>query len=1143
MHPAPGHPTLYDLVVIGSSAGGIEALATLLAALPPDFPAPIVLAQHLDPDRPSHLGEILARQSTLPVQMVTDPQSLTSGVVYVVPADRDVEIFDHTVMLRTDREGRPKPSINRLLGSAARAHGERLIAVILTGTGSDGAAGAWEVKAAGGMVVIQNPRTAAYPAMPAALSPTAVDLVADLEQMGTLLYDLLTGAYVPTPPEDADTLAGFLEHLREQSGIDFTQYKRPTILRRLQRRLAATRMAQLTDYMHYLPTHPEEYQKLIGSFLISVTAFFRDPDLFSVLRQQVLPELIARARTQGNELRIWSAGCATGEEAYSLAILVAELLGEEVSQFSVRIFATDLDAEAVAFARRGIYPASALAGLSPELAARYFTQVDGAYEVTKQIRELIVFGLHDLGRGAPFPRIDLVLCRNVLIYFSPDLQQRALQLFAFALRPGGYLLLGTAETPSALAECFAQVQPALKLYRRQGGRVLVPPALLTHDLPQLPAPWLPGRRTPQFPALLQALLAQPEPRRVRSITEVVGSLVLGLPIGVVVVNRQYDIQAINQAALRLLGIYRPALGADLLHLVENATAAPLRRIIDAVFQEAAAVGADEGITVEEALGERRDLQLTCYRREDEAAQGQVETVIVLITDVTSKLRARRSAEETAAGEQQRHKTVRPRQTHTRQQVALQRLTLEFDQVATANREVLKANQELTGVVYALQGRNEELVIEQEAAQSAVEEAKTLYEELQASNEELVTVNEEMEATVEELKATNDDVLARSRELESLAASLAEERRASEAGRARLEAILLSMSDAVLVVDPAGTPVLTNAAYTGMFGSATATFVPEDEDGRSLPGMTVPQRASAGAPFTMTFTLRAPSAPDGARRWFEAVGQPIRSDGEELGGVVSIRDITDRSLRRLQDEFMLLASHELRSPLASQRLALQMLLKRLPADPEDALSQPVATLAHTALLQGRRLQVLVNDLLDAGRLQNGKLRLQLAPLDLTALVTQVLETAWLQAQGQILVLDAPTEPVLVEGDAVRIEQAVLNLVINAIKYAPDTQRIDVRLRRVKGMAEIQVEDYGPGIPEADLPHLFTRFYQVGRTSARSQGGLGLGLFITRQLVSAHGGTLAVSSHEGRGTCFTIGLPLPEPADSAHRAVGQEDAGAR
>ncbi len=495
MTPAP--LLFYDVVVIGSSAGGVEALATLVATLPADFPAPIVLAQHLDPQHPSHLPEILGRRSTLPVWSIEDAgvQPLLPGNVYVVPADRDVEVIDHALHVQVDGTRRPKPSINLLFSSAAQAYGERLIAVILTGTGSDGALGARAVKLAGGVVLIENPATATFSSMPASLAPSTVDFVADLPQIGPLLADLVTGTYTPGVPDDAVSLHTFLEQVRQRSGIDFSTYKPPTILRRLHRRLVATGMPQLGDYLRYIDDHPEEYARLIADFLIKVTEFFRDPELFALLRGQVLPELVAQARTQGNALRIWSAGCATGEEAYSLAILVAEALGRELEHFSVRIFATDLDPEAVAFARRGIYPSTALARVPAELRARYFTTSEGAYEVAPQIRELVIFGQHDLGQRAPFPHIDLVLCRNVLIYFTTELQKRALQLFAFALRDDGYLALGSSETTSPLAEYFVPAHAQLKLYRRQGMRVLIPmagskmlPPLRPSVLPRSSAP-------------------------------------------------------------------------------------------------------------------------------------------------------------------------------------------------------------------------------------------------------------------------------------------------------------------------------------------------------------------------------------------------------------------------------------------------------------------------------------------------------------------------------------------------------------------------------------------------------------------------------------------------------------------------------
>ena len=351
----PRQPLLDALVVVGSSAGGIEALSTLVASLPAGFPAPIILAQHLDPRYPSHLHEILARHSALAVRLVElKPAKLESGVVYVVPADHHVQVTDHTVQLvRQDGKG-PKPSVDLLLSSAAEVFAERLIAVILTGSGSDGASGAHAVKAAGGTVVIENPATASFPSMPSSLAPTTVDIVADLDQVGPLLVDLLKDV---TPDEASDanrSLQALLDDVREHDGIDFSHYKRPTIERRLQRRFYATGQTSIPDYLRYLHRHPEEYHRLVSTFLIKVTEFFRDDDLFTALRQQVLPDLIAQSREHGNELRMWSAGCATGEEAYSLAILVAEALGDDLERFNVQIFATDLDDEAVAFARRGI---------------------------------------------------------------------------------------------------------------------------------------------------------------------------------------------------------------------------------------------------------------------------------------------------------------------------------------------------------------------------------------------------------------------------------------------------------------------------------------------------------------------------------------------------------------------------------------------------------------------------------------------------------------------------------------------------------------------------------------------------------------------------------------------------------------------
>src|SRR5256714_1588351 len=355
------------LVVVGASAGGIEALSTLVSTLAVDFPAPLVIAQHRDPSRSSILADILARHTTLPVRLVTDHAPLEGGVIFVVPANHDVEITNHALNLPVDEGGRLKPSIDRLFSSAAAAWGEDLIAVVLTGTGVDGCAGARAVKHAGRMVIVQNPSTAQYGGMPAAIPPAVVDVVAELDAIGPLLHNLLRGAATPPGPAAPRALEAFLAQVREARGLDFTHYERPTILRRVHRRMAATGMHTLTDYGQYLQNHPEEYERLIPTTLTKVTEFFGDPVLFGYLQQQVLPEIVAAARAHGKAIRIWCANCTTGEEAYSLAILLAEGLGEELAQFTVRIFATDRDAQALAFARRGHYPACVLRALPAEL--------------------------------------------------------------------------------------------------------------------------------------------------------------------------------------------------------------------------------------------------------------------------------------------------------------------------------------------------------------------------------------------------------------------------------------------------------------------------------------------------------------------------------------------------------------------------------------------------------------------------------------------------------------------------------------------------------------------------------------------------------------------------------------------------------
>lgn len=1098
---ATGNQGAAQLVVVGASAGGIDALLTLVEHLPADFPAPIVVAQHLDPNRLSHLGSLLANRTVLPVRTVTSHDPLQAGAIYVVPSDRDVEISDHHVEVLPRSARGPAPSIDRLLATAARVFADRLIAVILTGTGHDGTEGAKAVKAYGGAVIVQNPETARFPGMPMSVAPSTVDVVADLEAIGGLLVDLLSGAYLLPAEGDEDELRSFLAHVREQTGLDFAAYKRPTIARRLQRRMTAVGASTLLDYRRYIDRHPDELQRLVSTFLIKVTEFFRDPEFFAYLREQVLPGLIAEARERG-ELRIWSAGCATGEEAYSLAILVAELLGDGLGELPVRIFATDVAPGAVDFARHGVYPPSALAGVSREIIERYFVPINNGYEVRKTIRSIVIFGEHDLGHRAPFPRIDLILCRNVLIYFTPELQRRALQLFAFSLRRGGYLALGKSESVNPLPEYYALEQPRLKVFRRVGAPVVLPALNVLGTV----APGRPSSRVTR--SLLPRL-----PRSSYDITQGAPTvqradrLLDDIAIGVATVNRDSDVLAINTAARRLLDIRTSAIGEDLIHRVPPELAAPLRIGID---------GALRGETMVTTLqrppdlvdGEARHLLVTCSPLSALGEGDQAEVVLVQIIDETAATRER----ERLDGE------------HARLQAEYDELRARADAAIAALRELRSINQAMTMEQGQLRMEVELLQVAQEEAQAAAEEIETLNEELQATNEELETVNEELQATVEELQATvgelnttNEELQARGIELESMTVTLEAQRQTVEAERSRLMAILANMGDAVLVVDPDGEVVLSNAAYDALFAEA-GDFVPEDDAGDPLPEDLWPRRrASRGETFTMPFT-RVDA--DGSRRWFESSGQPAQGSDGELLGVLVIRDITERSLRRQQEQFLAVAAHELRTPLAVLSGRLQLLLRRLAGDEIDQRLKEHATLA---LEQARRLEADVNELLDAARMQFGQLVLEREPLDLAALLRETVSMARPLAASQEIAVAIADAPVLVDGDKRRLQRVLLNLLTNAITYASETERIDVRLARAGSEAAIEVRDTGPGIPEEALEQIFSRFAR-GVAGRSEKGGLGLGLFIAREIVTAHGGTIEADSAPGKGTTMRIALPL-------------------
>jgi two-component system, chemotaxis family, CheB/CheR fusion protein len=743
----PKSNTNHDLVVVGSSAGGIGALSTLVATLNKSFPAPLVLAQHLDPQRPSHLGSILERRSTLPIVVVdeTSPTPLENGKIFVVPSNRHVRIVDGFVHLEADHNDRPKPSVDMLLSSAAESYGENLVAVILTGAGSDGAAGAVDVKNAGGVVIIQNPRTAPYPSMPLSLPPTAVDHVVEIEQIGPLLYDILKGVELPEQEKVEDPLRHLLSHVSSQTNIDFRNYKSSTIMRRISRRMAVTHNRTIREYTDYVRSHPEEVQELIKAFLIKVTGFFRDPDAFDFLRQTVIPELIQRGRKNGRILRVWSAGCATGEEAYSLALLVAEQLGEEYPEWNVRIFATDLSADSITFARRGVYPKNVLENLPDKYRDQFFDRIDHGYQISKSLRQAVIFGQQDISRGVPFPRIDLVSCRNLLIYLKPEMQHVVLDLFAYSLQQShGYLFLGKAETARPTKATFELVNKKWKIYRCVTG----PLHFQVSNTAVLAGigvdPWREMRRRPfaMTPVPNPGDIAQTEAdvTQLRRINE---TILRHTNVAVVIIDSSYRIVTINAAARRLLGIRELVFDQDFLHAVRGIPYHEVRRAIDTSMREHSTITLPELELDHSIEGSGRYVTVTVMVMQVE--NGAPELAVLTVQDITEQVQMKKQLE-----------------TVQREHAEL------FGELSAANKRFSNMNKELQDANEELQAANEELMLTQEELQATNEEFEATNEELQATNEELETNNEELQATNEELQTTNEELTFRSAELQELA---------------------------------------------------------------------------------------------------------------------------------------------------------------------------------------------------------------------------------------------------------------------------------------------------------------------------------------------------------------------------------------
>ena len=452
----------FYVVGIGTSAGGLEALEKFFTNMPPDDQMAFVVVQHLSPNYESHMVELLSKYTSLKVHEARDGVKVEPKNIYLIPRRKNMTIFKGKLYLvEYGRSQGLNLPIDIFFESLAKDQGEKSIGIVLSGTGSDGTRGIRAIKEMGGMVMAQDD-SAKFDGMPrSAVSTQLVDYVIAPEEMAASLLSFIKhpclNRDLSLPPAIADDqvpLEKLFAILRARTGIDFSDYKHNTILRRIGRRMSINQINEFKDYLKFVEHSPTESQTLYKEFLIGVTRFFRDPEAFDLIKKEVIPELL-KGKEPKDQIRVWVPGCSTGEEAYSLAILFQEYMQETGQHVDIKIFATDIDQDALDFASRGTYPESTLADVSHKRLRDFFIKRGDSYEILRHVRASVVFAYQNLIKDPPFSRIDLVSCRNLLIYLQPHLQKNVIKLFQFALRPRGFLMLGSSETVGEYADVFA----------------------------------------------------------------------------------------------------------------------------------------------------------------------------------------------------------------------------------------------------------------------------------------------------------------------------------------------------------------------------------------------------------------------------------------------------------------------------------------------------------------------------------------------------------------------------------------------------------------------------------------------------------------------------------------------------------------
>ncbi|MFD2594817.1 CheR family methyltransferase [Sphingobacterium griseoflavum] len=1075
----------FPVIGVGASAGGLDAFKAMLKGIPENSGMAFVLVQHLLPGKNSLLPELLQKITSIPVVSITEHLPIERNHVYVIPPNKIVTVADGFLKLNLrPLKEKSNRAVDVLFHSLASAYEASSAAVVLSGSGEDGTNGLMAIRECGGLTIAQDD-SAEFPSMPNhAVDANIIDFVLPPEQIGeklTTFFGLVRDDWALNMEDRAgdeeDTYRKILMEIQHRMGADFSLYKQTTIRRRILRRMLMLKLADIDAYRKHLEENPAEQELLFYDLLIPVTSFFRDHSAFEALTRKILPELMQSKKTD-DPIRIWVAGCSTGQEPYSIAMALEEHFGERLSQQRVQIFATDISEKSIKKARSGSYAKKELTGLSPVHLSRYFEKSNDQYIVKKRIRDLCVFAAHSFLKDPPFARMDLISCRNVMIYFKPFLQKKTLTTFHYALREKGILWLGKSESAGTASEFFQSLDKKNKFYTRKS----VSRKYIT----------VMGERKESAYKANNEILRNND-MKVEDYQKSADELLLAkyMPVSVIV-NEQFDIVQFRGSSAKYLEPPSGKATFNLMRMAKEGLSFELRNALHRVktsrepfTKEGISFNMGESLVSIEVvpLLNTIDLYYLVIFKEQNVALPRKR--------ISAKLK--RSAEEER----------------------IMQLEYELAQ-AREDMRTITEEQELTNE--ELQSTNEELVSGSEELQSLNEELETSKEELQSTNEELLTVNQELFDSNEEL--TSSKKLS--------------------------DAIIAVLHEPLLMLDKDMMIQLANHAFCRIFkikeSIAIGTSIYQLQDGAwNIPELTKELTKVQALDETMVEKEIAFTFPSIGERIIKFNIQPIsKPNGEQLI-LLALDDITARKadiheqkvfseelqrqinekikLERQKNDFISMASHELKTPVTSIKGYTQALQRRF---------QKAGNMEAEAFLtkmdnQINKLTALIGDLLDATKVTAGQLQYHTEDFDFNELIREITDEMQQTSRRHRIKLTLASN-VLVSGDRNRIGQVVTNLLSNAIKYSPKANEVLIHTKVSDKKVFVTVEDHGIGISQTNQQHVFDQFFRASGSVDNTFAGLGLGLFIASEIIKRHGGEIAVSSEEGVGSRFTVSLPV-------------------